>query len=158
MRYARDLTPEEAATHPWFGRECPACRAAPGQPCRGSKGYSTLHGQRSIGSAAGWVDPRPRVPPHRDCPPCPDCDAPCGTTEDAPPGKLTCCACGHTWTGTAGELKQARRADAAYAEVRELEEAEQRWPEHMRKANRRMLDRPPQPARVAEQLELEVVP
>ena len=56
------------------------------------------------------------------------------------------------------ELEQARRADAAYAEVRELEEAEQRWPEHVRAVNRRMLDRPPHPARVAEQLELEVWP
>lgn len=54
--------------------------------------------------------------PHQDCPPCPDCTAPCGTTEDArAPGWLICAACGHEWEASRADLEQARRADAAYA-------------------------------------------
>ena len=64
------------------------------------------------------------VAPHQDCPACPECTGPCGTFEDAPPGVLRCCACGHTWEPTAAEAEQARRADAAYDALRELEERE----------------------------------
>jgi hypothetical protein len=54
--------------------------------------------------------------PQHDCPPCPECSAPCGSTigEAIPGGQLRCAACGHDWTPTAAELEQALAADRAW--------------------------------------------
>jgi hypothetical protein len=43
-------TIEQRLAHPWWGRECPACLAPPGEPCRRVEKltpYRTIHGQRS---------------------------------------------------------------------------------------------------------------
>lgn len=99
------------------------------------------------------------VPSHQDCPECPECDAPCGTTEDAGGALLRCAACGHFWAPTDAEREQAERADRAYARMREQEEADATtyslMPEYLREVNRRMLSRPRAEVR-AEQLTLEV--
>ena len=60
--------------------------------------------------------------PHTDCPSCPDCTAPCGTTIDAPSGKLHCAACGHDWEPTEADLSQAKRADAAWEAMPDTDE------------------------------------
>jgi hypothetical protein len=51
-----------------------------------------------------------------DCPACPACGLPAGTidTPDAHDGELFCLVCTHLWKGTAAELVQASRADAAF--------------------------------------------
>lgn len=99
------------------------------------------------------------VPAHLDCPECPECKMPCGTTEDAG-GDLRCAACGHFWAPSEAEVAQAERADRAYARMREQEEADGRtydlMPERLREINRRMLEQPRRPAPRAEQLSLGV--
>lgn len=96
---------------------------------------------------------------HTDCPMCPECEAPCGTTEDAGgPGLLRCGACGHGWQASAAEVAKADRADRAYAKMRAREDADartyDRMPASVREANRRLLARAPEPAPEAEQLSL----
>jgi hypothetical protein len=57
----RRMIYEVALTHPWWGVECPLCKAAPGRPCRGGKAepdYATIHGQRTGARVLDWVDPR----------------------------------------------------------------------------------------------------
>ncbi len=64
--------------------------------------------------------------PATDCPKCPECGLPCGTrtsqfaasfiARQAGPSWLSCDACGHVWEGSAEEVAQAERADAAYEE------------------------------------------
>ena len=63
----------------------------------------------------------------RDCPTCPECKAPCGSTRDAEGYRrwdnlLTCCACGHGWMSSDGDREQARRADDAHDHLETLEE------------------------------------
>lgn len=67
---------------------------------------------------------RPRLAkPYHDCPACPRCAVRCGVglgpnmSGNLPPGELRCCACGHRWQGTAAELEQAAKADAAYRDA-----------------------------------------
>jgi len=58
--------------------------------------------------------------PWHDCPTCPSCSGPCGSTcptdgAEAPRmGELRCLACGHEWAASEADLEQARRADAAW--------------------------------------------
>ena len=44
---ARPSTREQALADPWWGRECPACHAAPGDPCKRMPDYSQIHGMRT---------------------------------------------------------------------------------------------------------------
>jgi hypothetical protein len=88
---------------------------------------------------------RATVDPARDCPPCPACRMPCGSTNGETDGvSLECLACGESWRGTADELAQARRADAAYEaqlQAEEIAAAEQAsLPAKLREVNRRMLE------------------
>jgi hypothetical protein len=85
------------------------------------------------------------VDPARDCPPCPACSMPCGSTNGETDGDfLECLACGESWRGTADELAQARRADAAYEAQLQAEEVaaahEASLPAKLREVNRRMLE------------------
>jgi transcription elongation factor Elf1 len=64
------------------------------------------------------------LPPHLDCPYCPACASPCGTTDrddvfDSV-SAVACGACGHSWVDD-DDRAQAERADAAYARHREEE-------------------------------------
>jgi hypothetical protein len=123
--------------------------------------------QRARGRAA--------VDPARDCPPCPACSMPCGSTggsrRDEPGGDcLECLACGHSWAASEADLEQARRADDAYNKQLEAEEAEEaerdarlevemaweRLPAKVRETNRRMLEQLEhrRPAPAGEQLSL----
>ncbi len=87
------------------------------------------------------------LPAHLDCPTCPACSAPCGSSVSAENRFLCCGACGELWQGTAAEVTQARRADAAYERERVGEDERKRLadevaalPEKVRATNRRMLD------------------
>lgn len=152
----RPLTHAEALTHPWLGRACPSCAAEPGEECRGGHD-GKIHGTRTKGTAHEWVDPRdsePPIPAHQDCPTCPSCTAPCGTASETSAPVLSCCSCGHRWNGSPAEVRQAQRADAAYDAKLELEAATARWPEHLREANARLLERASRVPAPVEQLGL----
>ena len=57
--------------------------------------------------------------PATDCPPCPGCGGPCGSTcpddgrESPPDGWLRCCCCGHEWEASPADFTQACIADVA---------------------------------------------
>jgi len=101
-------------------------------------------------------------PAHLDCPYCPGCARPCGSTEHAygvSTGALTCGACGEQWECTRAERAQAVRADRAYAVKLEAEERAREdakilalLPEHLQELNRQMLERVPVVAPEIEQL------
>ena len=103
-------------------------------------------------------------PAHLDCPYCPGCARPCGSTEHAygnNTGALTCGACGEQWECTRAERAQAVRAERAYAAVREAEDRARDdarvlalLPEHLRELNRTLLERPPVEAPALEQLDM----
>lgn len=66
----------------------------------------------------------------RDCPACPECKNPCGSTRDAEGYRrwdnlLTCCACGHGWMASDEDLDQARRADDAHDHLETLADLEE---------------------------------
>jgi hypothetical protein len=59
------------------------------------------------------------IQPYHRCPKCPKCRPEAyNYVPDAPKVNLVCAACGDGWLGTADELAQAARADAAYAKAR----------------------------------------
>ena len=103
-------------------------------------------------------------PAHLDCPYCPGCAMPCGSTEHAYGDNtegLTCCACGEEWPCTPAERAQAVRADRAYAVKLEADERARedarvlaQLPEHLRELNRRLLERPTVEAPALEQLDM----
>lgn len=62
------------------------------------------------------------TPAYADCPKCPDCKMPCGVYVSELLD-LHCVACGHTWPGTTEERDQARRAEQAWRDEEEREEA-----------------------------------
>ena len=119
---------------------------------------------RSLISQRKRADEINPPPAHLDCPYCPSCARPCGSTEHAygnNTGALTCGACGEQWECTRAERAQAVRADRAY-EVH-LEAERQRdddarvlalLPEHLRELNRTLLERPPVEAPALEQLDM----
>ena len=65
--------------------------------------------------------------PATDCPPCPKCTLPCGSTDAArvfaSEPVIMCVACGHFWEGTPAEVAQADAADAAFRAQEAAEEA-----------------------------------
>lgn len=102
-------------------------------------------------------------PPERDCPWCPECVMPFGSTDletelGAEANVLMCKGCGEAWTCTPAEYAQALRADAAYEAIRALEERDRptldRMPASVLATNQRMLARVPEAPAVREQLDM----
>jgi hypothetical protein len=72
------------------------------------------------------------IPAHTDCPPCPECTAPCGSrclsdgAERPRDGWLRCLCCDHEWEATEAELAQAVAADQAWAVMQASDERPRR--------------------------------
>ena len=119
---------------------------------------------RSLISQRKRADEINPPPAHLDCPYCPGCAMPCGSTEHAygnNTGALTCCACGEQWDCTRAERAQAVRAERAYAVHRETERQRDEdarvlalLPAHLQELNRTLLERPPVEAPALEQLDM----
>ena len=91
-------------------------RHARGAP-RGHGAVGAAHARAQAGATAeaGYA-----VSAWRDCPRCPVCRVPAGSSRAAINsgyrGQLMCCSCGVVWTGTAEERAQAKRVDRAWGD------------------------------------------